>query len=654
MATNEEVTVRLTLLNEVSNEIKAMRANMEQEFGRVNDAAKQSQGAFSNLGSEIKGSFVSAIKTAVMAYAGFEVINKTVSFLKEAHKESQSHTTAIYQLSAALKGNIGALLEQATALEKTKFVHDTDILQAEQRLSNYFKEESQIRSLIPAIIDLSKAKGIDLATAANMVAVAWTKGEAAAGKDDLSMGRLGITFKKTGDEAQDLEKMISALNTKFGQQSKAVADSLDGWSKFSWGVGEAWKAVGRHIFGMSELEDHIQKAKGLEVGLAQEQQYLNDLMKTGTETYKGQWKVLQENIDSMKKSVAVNKQLNEEKREANRIAYASRSQTTLSEEDKKILENAKELAKTKKAAQKQEMADFFTAMEARDNDLNAALKMGEDLTKAKKTQDKQNMDNFFKDLELKEKAEKHVDQELIKAKAMSGSPMTIKKAQINERRELLKAQEKDELLIYGGTEKNKDKIRETFIKKQKALDIEMSESQKENAKTSLTNTVDMLGNLAAKHKEFTGLYKTMAVAKASWDTYEMANAAYKSAADIPIVGFIAAPIAAAAAIALGLSNVQSIASQGFQSGTNRAPGGMALLGEVGPEMAYLPRGSQVFTHNETRNMSSNSQIHLHLDGSTVDHSAVDRLEKMIPRMLEKLADSPGSPLRTFKSKLSRV
>jgi hypothetical protein len=39
----------------------------------------------------------------------------------------------------------------------------------------------------------------------------------------------------------------------------------------------------------------------------------------------------------------------------------------------------------------------------------------------------------------------------------------------------------------------------------------------------------------------------------------------------------------------------------FARGTNNAPGGMALVGERGPELVNLPRGSQVTPANETAN-----------------------------------------------------
>ena len=45
---------------------------------------------------------------------------------------------------------------------------------------------------------------------------------------------------------------------------------------------------------------------------------------------------------------------------------------------------------------------------------------------------------------------------------------------------------------------------------------------------------------------------------------------------------------------------------GFATGTNFAPGGWAMVGERGPELVNLPRGSQVLPANETANRVSNS------------------------------------------------
>jgi tape measure domain-containing protein len=71
----------------------------------------------------------------------------------------------------------------------------------------------------------------------------------------------------------------------------------------------------------------------------------------------------------------------------------------------------------------------------------------------------------------------------------------------------------------------------------------------------------------------------------------------------PVAGAIAAVgtgIVTGAQLGIMYSNQPKMPS--FAVGTDFAPGGMALVGEQGPELVNLPRGSQVFTNGETRDM----------------------------------------------------
>jgi tape measure domain-containing protein len=58
------------------------------------------------------------------------------------------------------------------------------------------------------------------------------------------------------------------------------------------------------------------------------------------------------------------------------------------------------------------------------------------------------------------------------------------------------------------------------------------------------------------------------------------------------------------ASALFTKAIGAIGVKGFARGTNNAPGGMALVGEQGPELINLPRGSQVFPTPKTNAMLS--------------------------------------------------
>lgn len=78
----------------------------------------------------------------------------------------------------------------------------------------------------------------------------------------------------------------------------------------------------------------------------------------------------------------------------------------------------------------------------------------------------------------------------------------------------------------------------------------------------------------------------------------------------------------------GLKNILP----GFQTGTSFAPGGMAVVGEQGPELVNLPRGSKVIPNNSSRGGNS-SNININITVPMMTGSANER--RKVARMLIK-------------------
>lgn len=100
-----------------------------------------------------------------------------------------------------------------------------------------------------------------------------------------------------------------------------------------------------------------------------------------------------------------------------------------------------------------------------------------------------------------------------------------------------------------------------------------------------------------------------------------------------------------AAIQLGLSFLPggSLFTGFFAHGTSFAPGGLAVVGERGPEIVNLPRGSQVIPNNEINNTST---INIILPVASFDEFTVRT--KVIPALrdaVENGDDLPASRLR---------
>lgn len=162
----------------------------------------------------------------------------------------------------------------------------------------------------------------------------------------------------------------------------------------------------------------------------------------------------------------------------------------------------------------------------------------------------------------------------------------------------LRAQNEGELAEIDRQENAKLKKLEEF--KAQGLDIEGGyQAAKENIaaafdKERVKKYSAVLGqttdDLRTALGEGNKMYKAFAIANATMNTYQSAVAAYQSAAAIPLVGWIAAPVAAAAAVAAGLANVAKIRSAREQGG-NLSAGQISTIAERGKPEVIMPAGA---------------------------------------------------------------
>jgi len=115
----------------------------------------------------------------------------------------------------------------------------------------------------------------------------------------------------------------------------------------------------------------------------------------------------------------------------------------------------------------------------------------------------------------------------------------------------------------------------------------------------LTSEINKLGGeVFEEDKKRRKALQPLLVAEATANTYLGAT---KALAQGGIFGILTA----GTVIATGLAQVANISAQKFAKGVRNFSGGMALVGEQGPELVNLPRGSSVYSNPETRNMITN-------------------------------------------------
>ena len=129
----------------------------------------------------------------------------------------------------------------------------------------------------------------------------------------------------------------------------------------------------------------------------------------------------------------------------------------------------------------------------------------------------------------------------------------------------------------GATDKEILRIKESFDKKKRKLEEENLEFEKalrdENIDNALSAGSQILGSIVDLVEEGSGIAKSAAIAQTTIDTYQSANAAYKSVVGIPVVGPVLAPIAAGVAIASGLASINKIMSTKVPGGGGGTGGG---------------------------------------------------------------------------------
>jgi hypothetical protein len=148
---------------------------------------------------------------------------------------------------------------------------------------------------------------------------------------------------------------------------------------------------------------------------------------------------------------------------------------------------------------------------------------------------------------------------------------------------------------------------------------------------------DMLGqttdDLKTSLGEGNAMYKAFAIANAIMQTYVAANAAYQSAAAIPIVGWVAGPIAAAAAVAAGLANVGKIRSAREQGG-NLSAGQASTIAERNKAEVIVPASAsrvrtaqqmrQIMGENNSSSSANNGVVIVNNTTGRVDSATTER------------------------------
>ena len=316
--------------------------------------------------------------------------------------------------------------------------------------------------------------------------------------------------------------------------------------------------------------------------------------------------------------------------------------------------------------------DAYTAAQNRKSaiaDNKAAVQAKRDETEAQRqktaaanfldTLQRQNQDELAA-IDAKEKQKLEKLQQFNQQGQIVGKQFEDAKTQIaldadTERNELLQKQTEERMKKQNSADSYLEQLRaqnegelaeidrQNGVKQQKLDDFYaqglVSESDYQAAKENIAAAFDkervakyssVLGQTTDDLKTALGegnkAYKAFAIANAIMNTYQGAVAAFQSAAAIPLVGWIAAPVAAAAAVAAGLANVAKIRSAREQGGS-LAAGGIAMVGERNKAELIMPAGaSRVRTMEQVQQMMGGKQNNTGNGGITIVNNTTGRID----------------------------
>lgn len=173
-----------------------------------------------SMSKKVQGSVMN-INSAYLKMAGvFAALGGVTSFLDSSIKAYTEEEKIVKRLDTALGKHNRTLQAYASQLQKITAFADDQILDAMALISNYVKEESMIKKLTKSTLDLAVAKGIDLSTAAEMVAKT-------IGSSTNTLKRQGIEFDNNLKGVERYNAVLEAL-TRFQGQAEAQGETYGG------------------------------------------------------------------------------------------------------------------------------------------------------------------------------------------------------------------------------------------------------------------------------------------------------------------------------------------------------------------------------------------------------------------------------------------
>ncbi len=398
------------------------------------------------------------------------------------------------------------------------------------------------------------------------------------GADKLSQGMAGLSagfdvlIDRVSMFGEGLSMMFNPMTMKKG--AKMMAD--------------AFKNIGTEIAAdvkaMTALEKRTQSLRDADNEFMVQKAATRKEIEKARLIAEDETKSAEERLDNIKKALELEAQTTERElelaRERMQIQLEEMAVSENSAADEERLAQLKTEIIEKETASIKMRRRVVTEVNALENEIRAAEKAR---AKEKEDEAKEEAERLAKIAEeeklAKEEREEQLAGEAEKLKELREENFLAEIDDIQRRAEerlrLEYEAQLKEIADYENFLDIKKELDEKYDRDRRALSKREDSWSEMSSKQRLKTASSTAGNLATIFGEESKAGKAFAITQATIDTFASANSAYKSMAGIPVVGPALGGIAAAAAVAAGLKNVQAIKSGGKGGGGGGGPRGSA-------------------------------------------------------------------------------
>lgn len=218
-----------------------MAENIEVKVLYNDDQVKSGIRGTENAIKQGSQNMASSLMGVAKALGGLVAIKKVTGFALDAVEAFNKQAQAEAQLTRAIGGNIDALKKQASALQALTLFGDEATISAQAQLATLIKNKNAVMELTPLVQDMATRLGMDLNSAAQLVAKS-------VGSSTNALARYGVQITGEVGSTERLKSATDALSQAFGGSAKAAAEAgTGGITQMKNAVGDMVELIGEQL-----------------------------------------------------------------------------------------------------------------------------------------------------------------------------------------------------------------------------------------------------------------------------------------------------------------------------------------------------------------------------------------------------------------------